>query len=266
MGIVNCTPDSFSDGGDFFDTEAAITHGIELIAQGADIIDVGGESTRPGARRPSAARELQRVLPVIAELAKAGAVVSVDTMRASVAEKAVEAGAAIVNDVSGGLTDTRMLGLVAELNVGYIAQHWRGVRGRMSAKAQYQDVVQEVRDELLARVEACLAAGIQEENVIIDPGLGFAKNSQHNWLILKHLDVLIELGCPVLIGASRKRFLAELLGDPGAPRPPKELDGATAALTALLTSQGVWAVRTHTVRDQRDAIAVAQALSNADRV
>jgi dihydropteroate synthase len=260
MGILNVTPDSFSDGGDYLATEAAVERGLAMLAEGVDVIDVGGESTRPGASRPGPDVEAERVVPVVAALAQAGATVSVDTQRASVAVRAVAAGASIVNDVSGGLTDPELPVAVAELGVGYVAQHWRGTDGEMSPTAEYEDVVTEVRDELLARVDACLSAGIAAENLVLDPGLGFAKDAAHNWALLERLDVLIELGCPLLIGASRKRFLAELLADPTGPRPPRELDSATVALTALLARWGVWGVRTHTVRPQLDAIAVAERL------
>jgi dihydropteroate synthase len=257
MGILNVTPDSFSDGGDFLGADAAVARGLAMLAEGADIIDVGGESTRPGASRPGPDEEAERVVPVVAALAAAGATVSVDTQRASVAVRAVAAGASIVNDVSGGLTDPELLAVVADLEVGYVAQHWRGADGRMSTTAAYQDVAAEVRDELLARVDACLGAGVAAENLVLDPGLGFAKDAGHNWALLEQLDVLVELGCPLLVGASRKRLLAELLADPTGPRPPRELDSATVALTALLARWGVWGVRTHTVRPQLDAIAVA---------
>lgn len=256
MGIVNTTPDSFSDGGAYLDPQAAIAHGCLLLEQGADIVDVGGESTRPGALRVSLDDELARVLPVIRALAAAGAVVSVDTMRAPVANAAVDAGAVIVNDVSGGLGDPAMLHAVAERGVGYIAMHWRGQSDRMQNLAVYADVVAEVRAELAARRDAALAAGIAGENLVLDPGLGFAKTAAHNWTLLAHLDALQSLGQPLLVGASRKRFLGELM----TGRPPGERDDATVALTTLLARQGVWAVRTHSVRAHRDASAVVQRL------
>ncbi|MBK8448129.1 MAG: dihydropteroate synthase [Micropruina sp.] len=256
MGIVNTTPDSFSDGGAYLDPQAAIAHGCLLLEQGADIVDVGGESTRPGALRVSLDDELARVLPVIRALAAAGAVVSVDTMRAPVANAAVDAGAVIVNDVSGGLDDPAMLHAVAERGVGYIAMHWRGQSDRMQNLAVYADVVAEVRAELAARRDAALAAGIAGENLVLDPGLGFAKTAAHNWTLLAHLDALQSLGQPLLVGASRKRFLGELM----TGRPPGERDDATVALTTLLARQGVWAVRTHSVRAHRDASAVVQRL------
>lgn len=257
MGIVNTTPDSFSDGGAYLDPRAAIAHGRLLLDQGADIVDVGGESTRPGALRVSLDDELNRVVPVIRALAAAGAVVSVDTMRAHVAIAAIDAGAAIVNDVSGGLGDPAMLGAVAERGAGYVAMHWRGQSKGMQNLAVYEDVVAEVRAELAARRDAALAAGIAAENLVLDPGLGFAKTAAHNWTLLAHLDALQSLGQPLLVGASRKRFLGELL----TGRPPGERDDATVALTALVARQGVWAVRTHTVRAHRDASAVVQRLA-----
>lgn len=256
MGILNITPDSFSDGGEFVAAEAAVTHGHQLLAQGADLIDVGGESTRPGAVRVDTAGELARVVPVIRELAAAGAFVSVDTMRADVARAAVEAGAVIVNDVSGGLGDPDMLAVVADLGVGYVAMHWRGQSDVMQSLAVYHDVVAEVCAELAARRDAALAAGIAADNLVLDPGLGFAKTADQNWTLLAQLDAVSALGHPVLVGASRKRFLGELLN----ARPPKERDDAGAALTALLARQRVWAVRTHTVRQHRDAIAVVERL------
>lgn len=257
MGIINITPDSFSDGGEYASTERAVARGLDLLAQGADLIDIGGESTRPGAHRVDAQGELQRVVPVIRELAGAGALVSVDTMRAEVARAAVEAGAVMVNDVSGGLSDPAMLRTVAQSGVGYIAMHWRGQSDVMQNLAHYDDVVTDVRRELSDRLDAALDAGIDLDQIVLDPGLGFAKTADHNWALLAGLDTLASLGRPLLIGASRKRFLGELLD----VRPPKERDDATLALTVLLAQQGVWAVRTHTVRAQRDAIAVVGRLA-----
>lgn len=257
VGILNVTPDSFSDGGEFLDVEAAVAHGHELFGQGADMVDVGGESTRPGAARADAETELSRVLPVIERLAAAGVPVSVDTMRAEVAAAAVAAGAVLVNDVSGGLADPAMLGWVAELDADYLAMHWRGHSDTMSDLAHYEDVVAEVTAELDQRVADAIAAGIGRERIILDPGLGFAKTSAHNWALLRGLVTLTGLGRPILIGASRKRFLGELLADPEGLRPVREREAAGVALTALLAAAGVWGVRTHTVRPQRDAIAVA---------
>lgn len=272
MGIVNVTPDSFSDGGDYFDHDAAIAHGRELIAQGATLIDIGGESTRPGIVRTDAAEELRRVLPVVRGLAGAGVPLSVDTMRAEVARITVEAGASIVNDVSGGMADPDMLAVAADLAVPYVVMHWRSHSTTMNELAHYDDIVTDVRNELSVRVDAALAAGVRSEHIILDPGLGFAKNSTHNWTLLRHLDVLEAMGFRLLIGASRKRFLGQLLAtrdDSGAavPRPAKERDHASAAITTLLatpghlTAQGVWAVRTHAVPEHRDAVAVAAALA-----
>ncbi len=256
MGIINITTDSFSDGGEFASTERAIAHGHELLIQGADLIDIGGESTRPGAHRVSAADERTRVVPVIRELSRSGAMISVDTMRADVARAAVEAGARIVNDVSGGLSDPAMLPTVAELGVGYVAMHWRGQSDVMQNLTGYGDLVAEVCAELEQRRDAALAAGIAAENLVLDPGLGFAKTPDQNWTLLANLDAVAALGCPVLVGASRKRFLGDLL----AGRPAKLRDDATVALTTLLANSGVWGVRTHTVRAHRDAIAVVQRL------
>ena len=261
MGILNVTPDSFSDGGEYLDVEAAVTHGRALFADGADLVDVGGESTRPGAQRATVDTELARVVPVIERLATSGVPVSVDTMRAEVAVAAVMAGAVLVNDVSGGLADPAMLPAVARLGVDYVAMHWRGHSDRMADLADYADVVAEVRAELSERLAAALAAGVDPHRVILDPGLGFAKTAEHNWALLRGLSHLGELGRPLLVGASRKRFLGELLAGPEGPRPVRERDDAGVALTALLAGAGVWGVRTHTVRPQRDAIAVAARLS-----
>ncbi|NNG20834.1 dihydropteroate synthase [Naumannella sp. ID2617S] len=257
MGILNVTPDSFSDGGDFFDHQRAIAHGLALVRAGAHLVDVGGESTRPGIRRTDEAEELRRVLPVVEALAAAGVVVSVDTMRAEVARQTVRLGAAVINDVSGGLADPEMLRTAAELGVPYVAMHWRAHSTTMAAAARYDDVVAEVRAELLDRARQALAAGIAADNLILDPGIGFAKTGEHNWGLLRRLDVFAELEYPLLVGVSRKRFLGELLADASGPRPPRERDQASVAITTLLARQGVWAVRTHSVRAHRDAIAVA---------
>lgn len=258
MGVVNVTPDSFSDGGLWLDADAAVTHGLELIDQGADLLDIGGESTRPGAVRPEQAEELRRVLPVVEGLA--GRVpISVDTMRAEVARQVIAAGAQIVNDVSGGLADPEMLDVVAAGNVDYICQHWRGHGAVMNQLANYDDVVAEVRTELSRRIAACLAAGIAAQRLIIDPGLGFAKTAEQDWALLGHLDAFTSLGYRVLVGASRKRFLGHLL----AGRAPQGRDAATAAVSVVCAQQGVWAVRTHEVRGQRDAIAVVEKLGSS---
>ena len=260
MGVVNVTPDSFSDGGEWFEPSAAIAHGELLIAQGADILDVGGESTRPGSARVSLEDELARVLPVITALSAAGGVVSVDTTRATVAEQAVAAGALIINDVSGGLADPAMAAVVARTGVAFVVMHWRGHADVMDDLEQYDDVVQDVRAELAERVIALEAAGVRRSQLILDPGLGFSKSGAANWPLLARLDELIDLGLPVLVGASRKRFLGHLLaGDDGVPVPPLARDGATAAVSTLAAMSGAWCVRVHDVRGTSDAVRVAQA-------
>jgi dihydropteroate synthase len=259
MGVINVTPDSFSDGGAFDDADSAVKHGLTLLAAGADLLDVGGESTRPGAQRVTAEEEQRRVLPVVRALAAAGAVVSIDTMRASTAEAALGAGARIVNDVSGGLADPDLLHVVADAGVPYVVMHWRGHSDGMQARAVYADVVREVRDELAARIDAVVAAGVAVRQIVIDPGLGFAKDARHNWGLLAHLDVLVALGAPVLVGASRKSFLGSLLAD-GAPRPVVDRDDATAAVTALAAAAGAWGVRVHEVRASADAVRVTAAV------
>jgi dihydropteroate synthase len=261
LGVLNVTPDSFSDGGRFLDHGHAVAHGIALRDAGADLVDVGGESTRPGAGRIDAAEELGRVLPVIRDLVAEGVPVSVDTTRAAVAETAVEAGASVVNDVSGGLADPAMARVVAEARVPWILMHWRGHSDRMGALATYEDVLGEVRAELVARVDAAVLAGVDPGKIVLDPGLGFAKNAAHNWALLRRLDVLVGLGFPVLVGASRKRFLGELLADAdGTPRPAAGRDVATAAITALAASAGAWGVRVHDVAGSMDAVAVSTAM------
>jgi dihydropteroate synthase len=261
MGILNVTTDSFSDGGEFIAVDAAVRHGLALHAEGADVVDVGGESTRPGATRVDPRAELDRVLPVIEQLSRVGVAVSVDTMRAEVAVAAVTAGAVLVNDVSGGLADPDMLAAVAGLDVGYVAMHWRGHSDRMADLATYTDVVADVRAELADRLAAATTAGIHRDRVVLDPGLGFAKTAAHNWALLQHLDELAGLGQPLLVGASRKRFLGDLLAGPDGPRPVRERDDAGVAVTTLLAARGIWGVRTHTVRPHRDAIAVATRLA-----
>lgn len=257
MGILNVTPDSFSDGGRFVDTEAAIAHGLAMVADGADLVDVGGESTRPDSDRVDEGTELARVLPVVQALVDAGVTVSVDTTRASVATATVEAGATWVNDVSGGLADPAMLGTVAGLGASYITMHWRGHAREMGANAVYDDVVAEVARELAACRDAALAAGIDPGRLVLDPGIGFAKTAEHNWAILQHWDGLEALGFPLLLAVSRKRFLGSLLGTPDAPRPPAGRDVATAQLSAQFAARGVWGVRVHDVRSSVDAIATA---------
>lgn len=263
MGVINVTPDSFSDGGQWFGAEAAIAHGFELASQGADIIDVGGESTRPGAQRIAEDEELRRVGPVVTALAAAGVAVSIDTMRASVAERALRAGARMVNDVSGGQADPAMGALVASAQVPFVVMHWRGHSARMQQHAIYADVVREVRTELGCRVTALLAAGVSAAQLIVDPGLGFAKLAEHNWALLTNLPQIGSLPghdtrFPVLVGASRKRFIGRLLTGSGqAPRPFGECDEATVALTALVAAAGAWCVRVHTVPGNLDAARVA---------
>jgi dihydropteroate synthase len=258
MGIVNVTPDSFSDGGRFLATDDAVAHGRELLADGADILDIGGESTRPGATRPLVEEELARVVPVISELAAAGAVVSVDTMRAEVAEAALAAGATIVNDVSGGLADPRILSVTAAAGATYLCMHWRGHSDVMQTLTSYDGpggVVAAVRAELAQRVDAARAAGV--DKLVLDPGLGFAKTADQNWELLRGLDEIGALGLPVLVGASRKAFLGRLLPDTaGDPRPVGQREHAHIALITLLAARGLWGLRVHDVRAARDALAV----------
>ncbi|RPF19774.1 dihydropteroate synthase [Myceligenerans xiligouense] len=264
MGVVNVTPDSFSDGGEWFEPDTAVAHGLELLGEGADVLDVGGESTRPGAARVPQDQELARVLPVIEALSARGAIVSVDTTRAAVAERAVAAGARVVNDVSGGLADPGMARAVAELGVPYVAMHWRGHADVMDSLEKYDDVVADVRDELSARMDALVGAGVDAAQIVLDPGLGFAKAGALNWPLLAHLDALGGLGRPVLVGASRKRFLGHLLARPdGDPVPPRARDDATAAVSALSAAAGAWCVRVHAVRASADAVRVADAWGRA---
>jgi dihydropteroate synthase len=263
MGVVNVTPDSFSDGGRYFDPDAAVAHGRELLAAGVDYLDVGGESTRPGALRVDAEEEKRRILPVIRALAGEGAVVSVDTTRAEVAERAVEAGAAIVNDVSGGLADPAMVPFVAAAEVPYILMHWRGHSVDMNARAVYEDVVADVARELADRLAHAVEGGIRPEHIVLDPGLGFAKTAAQDWALVSHLDALHALGRPLLVGPSRKRFLGSLLAGPdGEPRPASDRDVATIALAALIAVQGAWAVRVHAAAEAIDAVRVAAAVGD----
>jgi dihydropteroate synthase len=265
MGVVNVTPDSFSDGGRWFDTEAAVKRGLDLVAQGADLVDVGGESTRPGATRVDEAEELRRVLPVVHGLVADGVVVSVDTMRASVAEQAVAAGARVINDVSGGRADPAMVRVAADAQVPFVVMHWRGRSLDMNDRAVYEDVVGEVIGELRRSLEAAVAGGIAPERLIVDPGLGFAKRAEHDLALIAALDRLgAELGKPMLVAASRKRFLGRVLaGGTGAPPPARERDAATAAVSALAAREGAWAVRVHEVRASADAVRVARAVEGA---
>ena len=246
MGILNVTPDSFADGGLHYEESLAITHGLEMIDDGVDIIDVGGESTRPGADRISEEEEQARVIPVIRELAKKGVAISVDTMRATTAKLAVEAGATIVNDVSGGAADPEMFSTEAKLGCKYTLMHWRGHSKDMNEKAIYGDVVSEVIEEISIQLDKALAAGVKRENIILDPGIGFAKNPEHNWEVLNRIDEFVALGYPVLIGHSRKRFLG---GDH-----PDEREEATVAVTQSLIGKGIWAVRVHGVKANVEAI------------
>ncbi|MET8573076.1 dihydropteroate synthase [Streptomyces sp. NPDC004783] len=264
MGVVNVTPDSFSDGGRFFDTTAAIKHGLDLVAQGADLVDVGGESTRPGATRVDEDEELRRVVPVVRGLASEGVTISVDTMRASVAEQSLAAGAALVNDVSGGLADPRMIPVVADADAPFVVMHWRGFLEGGNIRGTYADVVTEVVDELRARVEAVMDGGIAADRIVVDPGLGFSKDADHDLVLLAHLDRLLALGHPLLVAASRKRFLGRVLAGPEATPPPaRERDAATAAVSALAAQAGAWAVRVHEVRATADAVRVARAVEGA---
>jgi dihydropteroate synthase len=255
MGILNVTPDSFADGGRHFDFESAINRAKEMISEGVDIIDVGGESTRPGADRVTEEIERDRVIPVITELAELGAALSVDTTRANIAQAAIGAGATMVNDVSGGLADPKMAALIASnSSIQYVVMHWRGHSKDMQKAAEYQNVVTEVKDELDDRVIALTKAGVLPEQIILDPGIGFAKSSTHNWELLKNIDRLNLLGFPILVGASRKRFLGDLLGATVAD----DRESASIALTTYLAKAGVWGVRTHSVKPHRDAIAVVE--------
>ena len=247
MGILNVTPDSFSDGGEFETFESAVAHGLAMIAEGADIIDVGGESTRPGAQRITEEEELSRVIPVVRELSQHGAVISIDTMRSGVACAAVEAGATYINDVSGGLADTQMHQVAAELGTKYILMHWRGHSIDMNSKAIYTDVVEEVKSELMEQVGKALAAGIAKERIILDPGIGFAKESEHNWELIHRITEIVDLGYPVLVGASRKRFLG---GDS-----PLEREAATLKITEDLLDTGIWGVRVHSVAPHKEVTA-----------
>jgi dihydropteroate synthase len=263
MGVLNVTPDSFSDGGRWLDPAAAVAHGLAMVAEGADLIDVGGESTRPGAARVSPEEELRRVVPVVRDLAAAGVPVSIDTMRATVAEAALRAGAALVNDVSGGRWDPLMPALLARARVPFVAMHWRGADNRSAHPAhddhaEYQDVVAEVVAELRQGLADLVRTGVDPARVVLDPGIGFSKNPAHNWALLADLDALVGTGSPVLIGASRKRFLGSLLAGPdGVPAAVESRDAATAAVSTLAALAGVWCVRVHAVRASVDAVRVA---------
>ena len=246
MGILNVTPDSFSDGGEFLDPKKAIARGMEMIEEGATIIDVGGESTKPGAERVPLDEELTRVIPVIHALAKSGAKVSVDTMRAETAAMAVAAGASIINDVSGGLADPAMHATAAALKVQYICMHWRGQSKDMDSLAVYENVVTDVINEMTKQIASALLAGIEPTKLVIDPGLGFAKNAEQNWGILRNIDKFKEFGFPILVGGSRKRFLGG--------NDPLQRESASIALTTWLATKHIWGVRTHSVKPHVDAI------------
>ncbi|XBH23123.1 dihydropteroate synthase [Jonesiaceae bacterium BS-20] len=264
MGVVNVTPDSFSDGGNWFDASTAIDHAHELLEAGADILDVGGESTRPGAPRVDEAEELRRVIPVISELAASGAVLSIDTTRASVARAAADAGVHIINDVSGGLADKEMARVAAQTGLVFVAMHWRGHATDMDYLETYTDVFSDVSRELLSRVDNLLGAGVQPHQIVLDPGLGFSKVGANNWPLLQHTADLVALGFPLLVGASRKRFLGHLLADAdGVPAPPQQRDHATAAISALAAGAGAWCVRVHDVAPSAAAVRVAAAWRQA---
>lgn len=266
MGILNVTPDSFSDGGRYNELEAAVARGRWLVDHGADLVDVGGESTRPGAVRIDEDEELRRVVPVIAELSACGVAVSIDTMRARIADAAIEAGAVLVNDVSGGLADPAMLPFVASADIPCILMHWRAHSATMQRLAVYTDVVEDVRCELSQRLDAALAAGVRRERLILDPGLGFAKESHHNWQLLAGLERLQSLGLPVLVGASRKRFLADVVTYAGADvLVPSGRDDASGAVAALAAAQGVWGVRVHDPAAAAAAVRVVEQVAQATR-
>jgi len=265
VGVLNVTPDSFSDGGRYSGLDAAVEHAITMRAEGADLIDVGGESTRPGAQRVDATEEIRRVLPVITELARMGIPTSVDTYRAAVASAALEAGAVVVNDVSGGLGDPEMSAVVRAADCPWILMHWRGHSATMQQLAHYSDVVSDVRLELSQRVDAAVAAGVDPQNLVIDPGLGFAKTAAHNWALLAHLPELQSIGLPVLVGASRKSFLGSLLADTDdKPRDVDHREHATTAITTHLALHEVWGVRVHEVGPSVDAALAVAAIKNAE--
>ena len=265
MGVLNVTPDSFSDGGRWFDTDRAVEHGRRLVAEGADLVDVGGESTRPGATRPSAQEEMDRILPVIATLAGEGVTISVDTMRAEVAAAAIGAGAALVNDVSGGRADPAMFETVARLEAPYVLMHWRAHSATMQQETHYGDVVADVQAELREQLDLALAAGIAPDRIALDPGIGFSKTADQNWEVLAATERFLEMGYPLLVATSRKRFLGALLAEAdGTLRAPVERDDATTATTALAAAAGAWCIRAHAVRPTADAVRVAARWAAAD--
>lgn len=258
MGILNVTPDSFADGGKYLALDSAIERAKEMIEEGVDIIDIGGESTKPGSERVTEAEEESRVLPVLKEVIALGTPVSIDTTRSGIAKKAIALGVKYVNDVSGGLADKKMYSLIAaNPTIQYIAMHWRGHSKSMQELATYKDVVKEVKEELEERVNSAIEVGVDPDQIIIDPGIGFSKLPEHNWELLKNIDRLSLLGYPILIGASRKRFLGELTGSAN----PEERESATLAITAAMAKQGVWGVRTHSVKPHRDVIATIESLA-----
>lgn len=265
MAVVNVTPDSFSDGGKWLDAATAIRHGIELAADGADLIDVGGESTRPGASRIDQDEELRRVLPVIEGLVAEGIAVSVDTMRAAVARQALDAGAAIINDVSGGRADPAMGALAAETGSPFVLMHWREHSATMQNHTRYDDLVADICAELGVQVDSALAAGVKPEQIILDPGLGFSKTGAQNWTVLAHLDAFVAMGYPLLVAASRKRFLGELLASPDGLRPADQRDAATVAVSTLAAAAGAWCVRVHEASASADAVRVAARLRQEGR-
>jgi dihydropteroate synthase len=260
VGVLNVTPDSFSDGGRYADVDDAVAHGLSMHRDGAGLVDVGGESTRPGAERVDSDTESSRVLPVVRALVAMGVPVSIDTTRASVAVAALVAGAKVVNDVSGGLADSNMARVVADAGCPWILMHWRGHSRRMGELAVYTDVVKEVCAELGDRIDAAIKAGVSAQQLIVDPGLGFAKTAEHNWRLYAHLEQIVALGYPVLVGASRKSFLGAVLTDADEPRPVDQREAATVAATVLAVAAGVWGVRVHDVRASVDAIRVWQAV------
>ncbi len=260
MGILNVTPDSFADGGRYSTTDLALKRAEEMMSEGVEIIDVGGESTKPGADRITQAEEVARVIPVIKELVKKDMPISIDTTRASVAEQAIKLGVSYVNDVSGGLADPEMYKLIAKHpKVQYIIMHWRAHSKTMQNHAIYKNVVKEVKEELEERIEDAIKAGVNPDQIIIDPGLGFAKLPEHNWELLRNIDRIALLGYPILIGASRKRFLGELTGSSN----PDDREAASIAVTAMVAKQGVWGVRTHSVKPHRDAIATVNSFAKS---
>ena len=264
MGILNVTPDSFSDGGRWAATDTAVAHGLQLRDSGADLVDIGGESTRPGAHRVPPEVELKRVIPVVRALAGAGVVCSVDTTRASVADAAIDAGASVINDVSGGLADPEMSRVMAASGLPWVLMHWRAPSVEMNDHASYENVVTEVRRELCRQIDAALAAGVDAGNILIDPGLGFAKRSGHNWTLLHELDIFVALGFPVLVGASRKRFLPPSGETPGSVADLAARDQATAVISSLVAMAGGWGVRVHEATSSARAAEVAHLIRTAD--